>query len=148
MWRTVFVISIIACSPAHRPPESIGSDASGPGSDARPADAAPADAAPACNVLTQTGCNPGEKCAWIQSPPTIGHIGCAPDGSVAIGDACSYNPPPMAWDNCSTGNACEAGICRQICDPHGGAPQCEAGYACTVYHDFFGFAGVCDPAMQ
>src|SRR5258706_1132634 len=44
-----------------------------------------------CNVLAQTGCNAGQKCTWIidsSGPPQLGHIGCTPDGIVALRAAC------------------------------------------------------------
>src|SRR5262245_38931909 len=57
-----------------------------------------------CNVLTQTGCNAGEKCTWIHdqtNPTPLGHIGCAPDGTAATGAACMYGADgPMGYDNC------------------------------------------------
>ena len=48
-----------------------------------------------CNVLTQTGCNAGEKCAWVRdqsSASPLGHLACAPDGTAPIGGACMYGP--------------------------------------------------------
>src|SRR5207253_4188864 len=66
----------------------------------------PPDATQTCNVLTQTGCNAGQKCTWIidQATPSVGHIGCAPNGSVATGGACLSTMPPNGYDNCVKGN--------------------------------------------
>src|SRR4051794_5833132 len=68
-----------------------------------------------CNVLTQTGCNAGEKCTWIhdQTTPTpLGHIGCTADGTVAAGAACTYGADgPTGFDNCTKGNVCVSGKC-------------------------------------
>ena len=103
----------------------------------------------------QTGCTTGQKCTWIQdnddSPP-LGHIGCSPDGTVAIGGACTYGPPGMTgYDNCTKGNVCLDSECKQICDQTGGAPMCATGFACGLYSGVFGpvagpySAGACDP---
>jgi hypothetical protein len=112
--------------------------------------------AAACNILTQTGCNNGEKCSWIHDqtmPTAISHVGCAPDGTVAVGAACMYGSPPMGWDNCKSGGVCEGGVCKQICDQQGGAPMCDTTHSCQVYEGFLGppqmeAAGVCDPTCH
>ena len=117
------------------PPGSGGSDA-GPG---------------ACNVLTQMGCNTGEKCTWVEDTMTLGHVGCAPDGTVDVGGACMYGQPgATGYDQCKAGLACVHGTCKTICDQNGGAPMCDAMHACQVYSGLFGAvgmeaAGVCDP---
>ena len=109
-----------------------------------------------CNPLTQTGCNAGEKCTWWtdQDNPPIGHVGCAPDGPLAIGAAC-MDPVAgaMGYDTCAKGAVCLSGECKQICDQQGGAPPCDANHSCTRYADFFevggmAVAGVCDPACD
>jgi hypothetical protein len=120
-----------------------------------------ADAAGACNPLTQTGCNAGEKCTWIsdQDNPPIGHVGCAPEGGVggtpiALGAACTDPVAgPMGYDDCAKGTVCLAGVCKQICDVNGGTPNCDENHACTRYADFFesggtAVAGVCDPGCD
>ena len=115
------------------------------------------DAGPGvCNPLTQAGCAAGEKCTWIndQDNPPIGHVGCAPDGTLAIGTACTAPPAgPMGYDDCAKGSVCLSGECKQICDHQGGAPACDANHSCTRYADFFesggtAVAGVCDPACD
>jgi hypothetical protein len=122
-------------------------------------DAPLVDAMTTCNPLTQGGCNPGEKCTWIndQDDPPIGHVGCAPDpgaGGIAIGSACTDPPAgPMGYDNCAKGSVCLSGECKQICDQAGGAPTCDQNHSCTRYADFFetggtAVAGVCDPACD
>jgi hypothetical protein len=105
-----------------------------------------------CNVLDQTGCMAGQKCTWIIdaiTPGPLGHIGCVPDGAVDIGSACTQGAPgPMGFDNCKAGEMCWSGICEQVCDPQGGAPQCGASTTCTVHTELFGqppAAGTCDP---
>jgi hypothetical protein len=117
----------------------------------------------ACNVLTQTGCNTGEKCTWIidaTTPQEIGHIGCAPNGTKPAGDkTCMYGAPgATGYDDCVQGAVCfggvtGAGLCKSICDQQGGAPMCGTGFACQVYEGFLGPAGmeaggVCDPTCD
>jgi hypothetical protein len=121
-------------------------------------DAAVDGGGPACNVLMQTGCMSGQKCSWIEdnsASPPLGHIGCAPSGTVARGAACMYGAPgATGYDNCMKGDVCIAGQCKQICDQAGGAPMCGAGFACGVYSGVFGpvgqpaAAGACDPTCN
>jgi hypothetical protein len=80
-----------------------------------------------CNPLTQTGCNSGEKCTWIndQDDPPIGHVGCAPEAAApkAIGEKCTAPPAgPMGYDDCAKGAVCLSGECKQICDINVGTP--------------------------
>ncbi len=116
---------------------------------------APSDAptSVACNVLTQAGCNAGEKCTQIkdQDSPFIAHYGCAPDGVVAAGAACTTGPAGSSgYDDCVKGTICVSGQCKAICDDQGGAPACSTNHSCKRYQNVFdsgGFhvAGVCDP---
>lgn len=112
-----------------------------------------------CNPLTQTGCNSGEKCTWIddQDDPTpIGHVGCAPEAATpkAEGEACTRPPAgPMGYDDCAKGTVCLSGECKKICDLNAGSPMCDADHSCTRYADFFesggvAVAGVCDPSCD
>jgi hypothetical protein len=113
----------------------------------------------ACNPLTQTGCNPGEKCTWITDqvmPQEVGHIGCAPDGTVALGGACTDGPPgPQGFDNCVKSTICVNAECKQICDPQAApaASGCDPQHACNRYSGLFEsggmtVAGACDPACD
>lgn len=109
-----------------------------------------------CNPLTQAGCAVGEKCGWIkdQDDPPLGHIGCTPDGTVAIGCACSVGAPgATGYDDCVKGATCLAGTCKQVCDNNGGTPTCSPSTACNIYSDYFEssgttVAGVCDPTCD
>ena len=110
-----------------------------------------------CSVLTQTGCNTGEKCSWLHAndvvgtEPVVGGIACAPAGAVPLGGACRYGPvdptnvdpcfPANAYDNCVGGTVCYAGICEQICDDQGGSPACPAAQACTSHDGLFANTG-------
>lgn len=107
-----------------------------------------------CDILTQQRCQPGEKCTWIRdaaTPTPLGHIGCAPDGTVAVSQTCAYGAPgPMGYDNCAKGSVCVSGRCSQICDQAGGTPACGATFACQSYANLFEVnsrtvGGVCDP---
>ena len=107
-----------------------------------------------CNPLAQTGCGVGEKCNWIYDqlmPTVVGHVGCEPEGAVALGGACG--PSAIGPDSCVKGAECVASECKQICDIQGGAPMCDANHACTRYQNVFvdggvNIAGVCDPACD
>jgi hypothetical protein len=115
-------------------------------------DASTIDAALSCNPLDQTGCEAGEKCTWVidQDNPRVGHIDCAPDGTVAANGACTYGPAgPMGYDNCVAGTACSSGECKVLCDQNEVSPLCPADYSCGLYENFFDqggqtVAGVCD----
>ena len=167
------IVAAVACSKKN--PVGPIIDAPGSGS-------VDAGSAAICNVLTQTGCPTGDKCTWItdkegsgsgtNATPTIGHIGCVMDGTVAVGSACSMGPAgPMGYDNCKAGGYCfvtagsssgsGTGDCKQICNQNGGAPACPTtggsanlGFSCATYNGLFGpagmavAAGVCDPTCD
>ncbi|HEY4179416.1 MAG TPA: hypothetical protein VGM90_21375 [Kofleriaceae bacterium] len=109
-----------------------------------------------CSPTAQTGCNANEKCTWIndQDDPPIGHIGCAPDGNIAIGSTCTEPAAgPMGYDTCAKGSYCISGECKQICDNNGGTPACDGDHSCTIYDGLFEssgstVAGVCDPGCD
>jgi len=110
-----------------------------------------------CNVLAQVGCCLGEKCTWVLDAPSIGHIGCVPDGSLDLGSTCSITAVSSfgsLYDECVRGAFCEESTCRQICDVPGGLPQCGPGYGCRVFNGVFGpanmtvAAGVCVPVCD
>jgi hypothetical protein len=110
-----------------------------------------------CSVLTQTGCQAGQKCTWVVDQmmtgmDPVGHIDCVPDGTIAVGGACTRGAPgPMGYDNCKAGGYCESMKCEQICDLQGGAPMCPTSFTCKNYSGVFGpvnqpvAAGLCDP---
>jgi hypothetical protein len=108
----------------------------------------------ACNPLTQTGCQTGEKCNWIYDqlmPTVIGDIGCEAVGTVAIGGACG--PRAVGPDPCVRGAECVSGECKQVCDAEGGTPACDSAHACMRYQNLYvdgstTIAGVCDPGCD
>ncbi len=110
-----------------------------------------------CDVLAQTGCTTGQKCTWIEDqtmPVLIGHVGCAPNGTVATGGSCTYGAPgATGYDNCVKGDVCNSGKCKTICDLNGGAPMCGSAASCTAYGGLFddtgaNIAGVCDASCD
>ncbi len=130
---------------------------------------------PDCSVLTQTGCGTGEKCTWIHDtdgnievdPPVdpLGHIGCAPVGTVANGAKCTFEAATAGGaDNCIGGDFCDSntndpmggGVCQTICDNNtGGAPMCAGAQACVTFEGVFAAdgatstpAGICQPACN
>ena len=100
------------------------------------------------------------KCTWIidQDQPRVGHIDCAPDGTVPANGACTYGPAgPLGYDNCVAGTACNTGECKVICDQAEVSPLCPADYSCGLYENFFDSSGAtvagicdsnCDPLTQ
>jgi hypothetical protein len=127
-------------------------------------DASTVDMIGVCNPLTQAGCAAGEKCTWLLDalmPQYVGHIGCAPDGSVDADGSCTYGMPgATGYDNCKKGLVCGnyrggTGACKQICDQQGGAPTCDAQHVCVTYSGLFSTGdttpaagGVCDLACD
>lgn len=108
-----------------------------------------------CNPAAQIGCNAGEKCTWILdlAEPRIQHIGCAPVGSIRIGEPCETPPPgPWGYDACTRGAVCHAGTCKEICDHDGGAAGCGRGRVCMGHPELVVsgtlLAGVCEPACE
>ena len=107
-----------------------------------------------CSPLTQMGCNTGEKCNWIYDqlmPTVVGHIGCEPVGTIAIGGACGNRA--VGPDTCVKGAECVSGECKAICDHQGGDPMCDSDHACVRYQNLFTdgtttVAGVCDPGCD
>lgn len=120
--------------------------------DVDPLDAGNLDAFVTCDPLVQSVCAPTQKCAWIhdQTDPDIGHIGCAPDGSVPEAAPCTFGVAgPEGYSNCTRGTECVNDVCERICNYQGGPPQCDATQTCTIHFGLFDpgvvVAGVCEP---
>ncbi|MDB4952463.1 MAG: hypothetical protein JWO36_32 [Myxococcales bacterium] len=147
----LLVVAAVACAGCSKTanPIIIVDSSTGGGSDS---------SVDACNVLAQTGCATNEKCSWIHdatTPLPLGHVGCAPNGTVAVGAACMYGPDGAnGFDNCAGGLVCQGGTCKTICDPAGVSPNCPATFNCGTYEGLFGpagqtvSAGVCDPSCD
>jgi len=114
------------------------------------------DAAPplvVCDPRAQEGCATGEKCATrtLQATPDeISDVACVPDGTVAIGGACTLSGGDVGYSSCKAGGECVNGVCRQVCDQQAGASACEASYACATHRGILQsedklLAGTCDP---
>ena len=119
-----------------------------------------------CSPLTQVGCQATEKCTWIidqTTPMYVGHIGCVPNGTAAVGAACMFGAAgATGYDDCAKGGVCsafgttgQAGVCKTICDNQGGDPMCDATHVCVTYSKLFSTgstspaaAGVCDLACD
>jgi hypothetical protein len=113
-----------------------------------------------CNVLYQTGCAVGEKCAWVYSgmgPMPPGYVTCVPDGSAPAAAECTYGPyvpdtyPKScvsgSYDDCVRGTACWNGTCERICDLQ--MPSCDNGKTCVMHNGLLEynnvyFGGVCE----
>ena len=112
------------------------------------ADAPARDIIVQCSPLNQIGClsDGSEKCTWIRDtsePSGAGHFGCAPRGTVEVGEQCSISPD-IGADDCVNTAACrQAGeSCRAVCDPTGDFPTCPMGAQCMTYADFFTLPGM------
>lgn len=122
-----------------------------------PADAMPggggADAAPvggACDPVAQTGCHVSQKCAWIYSDLSTGAgtPGCWPNGTKAVGAACSAPAMVGQADDCVKGAHCVFGTCKEICLLTPPSP-CSAGGCVGVEGlDFDVCLPNCDPLTQ
>lgn len=109
----------------------------------------------ACNPLEapgQQGCAAGRKCTWIEiqeTPEPIGALGCVPDGTVALGGACTTGAPgeTTGYDNCAAGGICINAVCKDLCGFDASAnAACAAGSACTRYSGL-GANGEDDPVI-
>lgn len=116
-----------------------------------------------CNPLGaagQQGCSTGQKCTWIQvqdDPEELGKVGCVPDGTVAVGGACTQGAvgESTGYDDCAAGGICVAGACSDVCGFDGSAnAACADGFNCTRYDGLFAngedspVAGACNPACD
>lgn len=133
-------------------PKDVGGDA-GPGDAAvdsavedAPPDAA-IDAPPGpCNLFMQTGCSAGEKCTYLRDQMNMStyHVGCAPDGAVADGAACTFTATANGYDNCTKGSFCGLGDkCKPLCDPNA-MDTCGVAGVCARHAEPDGI-GLCIP---
>ncbi len=114
------------------------------------------DASPGgpCNPVSQTGCALGFKCAYILDDPGTGarHVGCAPDGTTAIGDACTDAVVAGETDSCAAGGDCYRDTCHEICTTV--SDTCTDGTCVTFSDGMGGLAPIeicladCDPLVQ
>ncbi len=75
----------------------------------------------ACNILTQTGCDAGEKCAWVRvqvsAATQLGQLACVPNGTVAVDGQCAVRRPGR--DHRLRQLRGRPGLPRQLGDRHG-----------------------------
>jgi hypothetical protein len=132
----------------------------GPGPvDSGPADSGPADTGPAdtggpdvpsgpCDLVAQTGCAAGERCAWVPDDMDRGAHVCVPDGTVALHAPCTTFSPGVP-DDCRAGTSCLGGVCATICNVTAGCGSTD--FACARYAGFGGEdtgIGICDPTCD
>lgn len=167
-WIVVLGCLIVACGNGGGAPASDAAS----GTDAAEIDAAEIDAAicaptvaptaprgpsAGCNPATNSGCGAGEKCAWIATQPTFpyGHLGCVPDGPVAVGCSCSTGAMgDTGYDDCAAGSICYAGECTGVCQSFG--ESCAGGHCFGVQELYATSGGMlaglclapCDPLTQ
>ena len=147
-------------APPDAPTDAPEADATPDAIDAT-TDASTADGSPiACNPLLpvgQQGCIPGQKCTWIRvqdTPEPLGRLGCVPDGSVALGGACTQGASgnTTGYDDCAAGGICIGGTCMDVCG-FDGSPEAACGPDdhCVRYGQLFAngeddpIAGACTP---
>jgi hypothetical protein len=117
-----------------------------------------------CDPFTQTGCQAGEKCAWLEwiGVDNTSGFACTPNGTKPDGCECTMGFPgddddnsSAGYDECERGSTCLNGVCQRLCSITGGAPACPTGETCSNYSDShlapagFGVcAASCDPLQQ
>jgi len=135
---------------------ACGDDGDGPTLDPD-ADTSP-DATSVCNPVSNTGCDAGQKCTWINITDELGTIGCVEDGTVETNGACEYGDlgESTGFDNCVHGNICIGGLCEGTCVLATGE-GCDANSNCSAYNIFangeenpaYGACDAnCDPVTQ
>jgi hypothetical protein len=100
----------------------------------------------ACDAVAQTGCNPGEKCTFVEDELNPGEFlsYCRPDGAQPLGASCTSDPDGL--DECTAGLYCVSGVCEEICSV---APDsCPNGFQCTALSGFPSGVGYCDVACN
>ena len=102
-----------------------------------------------CDLIANAGCQPTEKCTFIveSTDPLVGQAGCAADGTVDEGDACTFSGSP-GIDDCKAGLLCTGGICKSICNVS--PNSCTGGGTCVHDQDIFEDTGVglCEPGCD
>ena len=112
----------------------------------------------ACLLLTQQGCEQGEKCAnvVVSLSPLLHHTDCVPNGTVDLGGACdTCSGNQLSYDNCRAGAHCREGVCKEICELSPDTcrtPETffDEGSHCQLYAGLFVDAthGVCEAACD
>lgn len=163
-WSGLLLVAVAACGDC-RSENRNNADAALP--DAEPdaaIDAVDAFSGP-CSPILQLGCATGEKCTWIvdidgtSTMTQVGHVGCAPDGAIEDGKACTDAMAAVngGADACMAGDLCVSRTCKPICDPaivaETGPGACRANFGCITHDGVFTSqvgvsAGVCEPGCD
>jgi hypothetical protein len=112
-----------------------------------------ADVVAACNAIANTGCNAGEKCTYIieSTEPLLGRTGCADDGTMTEGQACTgAGTAEGGVDDCVGGTFCNDSVCTEICDALDNT-NCDANEACVEFNGLFDDSentGLCQPGCN
>lgn len=101
-----------------------------------------------CDLVSNTGCELGEKCTFLDDPndASDGYTLCAADGDVPAGGACAFGTDGI--DDCAGGSWCRHGVCLSTCVPT--PDSCPASDICRVGPDVLGPTefGVCQPSCN
>jgi hypothetical protein len=104
-----------------------------------------------CDPLTQMPCTAGERCTWIWDSlndpstemiePTVGHLGCAFDGTIPEAGQCTRSGPTttpaepeacVETAECGPGLTCIDSLCRTAGTGAATADDCERGNYCIA----------------
>ncbi len=98
-----------------------------------------------CNLVSQVGCVPTEKCTFFgASNPDRGCARCVDDGDVGWGGACAFDPT-TGIDDCVAGLYCHEGTCKEFCSwPPETCPDPEGCFGIALTFDGL-FVGLCVP---
>lgn len=111
-------------------------------------DAEAGDGGLGCDLVAQTGCGEGEKCALVELRDEAAMSRCVPAGTVpAHGDCVTVTSGGITYDSCAPGLHCigeTAGVCMSYC--HLESDSCGAWQICSRYEGISDTEvhGVCD----
>ena len=75
-----------------------------------------------CDLVEQTGCGAGEKCTFVCGAAGA-VVGCAPDGTLAVGAACPGADMCVAGSFCAASFDAPAASCRAFCSTDADCPS-------------------------
>jgi hypothetical protein len=102
-----------------------------------------------CNPISQTGCDAGEKCAFVLDDvdSRVGHTGCVANGTVEQGGDCTGPEAVGESDDCVAGAHCYLSKCNAMCVDN---TQCGDAGACQSFEslDYDVCLPSCNPLDQ